>query len=263
VKQVFKNRVKQMLREGKKTAGAWLQICSPLTAEIMSRAGFDWLLIDMEHGPGDMLTLISQLQAINGSGVVPLVRAPWNDFVTIKRILDAGVYGVVVPWVNTKAEAEAAVKACKYPPDGIRGIASSPRAVGFGQNPKEYLTRANDEILIIVQIETGEAISNLDQILDAPGIDGIFIGPFDLATSMGYLGEPNHPEVQSAIANIEAKVLNAQKVLGTVAVTWEQAKSLYQRGYQMVTLMADGTSLAKLAAEQVSRFREAFPDAQD
>ena len=111
--QPFENHVKRMLKEGQKTAGAWLQIASPFTAEIMSRAGFDWLIIDMEHGPGDILTLISQLQAMNGGGVVPLVRAPWNDFVAIKRILDAGVYGILFPYINTKEESEAAVRACK------------------------------------------------------------------------------------------------------------------------------------------------------
>ena len=263
MEQPFENRVKQMLRQGRKTAGAWLQIGSPMTAEIMSQARFDWLLIDIEHGPGDLLTLISQLQAMKGSGVVPLVRAPWNDFVIIKRILDTGAYGVVIPWVNTKAQAQAAVQACKYPPEGIRGIAISPRAMGFGQNLKPYLTRANDEILIIIQVETREAISNLDEILDVPGIDGIFVGPVDLATSMGHLADPRHPDVQSAIKHIETKVLNKKRTLGTVAATWEQAKNLYDRGYQMVTLMADGASLARLAVEQVSKFREAFPAAEE
>lgn len=260
MKQVFENRLKRILKEGKKTAGGWLHIGSPFTAEILSRAGFDWLMIDMEHGPGDILMLIAQLQAMNGSAVVPLVRAPWNDFVAIKRILDAGAYGVMIPYVNTKGDAEAAVRACKYPPDGIRGIAGTTRAAGFGQNPKPYLTKANDEILIIVQIETFQAVSNLDQIMDVPGVDVIFVGPMDLATSMGYLGEVNHPEVQSAIAVIEAKVLEKRKVLGTVAANWEQARDLYQRGYQMVPLIYDGVSLGKLATEIVAKFREAFSE---
>jgi 2-dehydro-3-deoxyglucarate aldolase/4-hydroxy-2-oxoheptanedioate aldolase len=260
MQKVFENRLKRKLKEGKKTAGGWLQICSPFTAEILSHAGFDWLLIDMEHGPGDILTLIAQLQAMSGSDVVPLVRAPWNDFVTIKRILDTGAYGVMIPYVNTKADAEAAVRACKYPPEGIRGVAVSPRAAGYGQNPSRYLTRANDEILIIVQVETLQAISNLDDILDVLGVDAIFIGPFDLATSMGYLGKPNREEVQAAIATIEAKVLKSKKWLGTVASSWKEAKNLYQRGYQMVTLISDGGSLGKLAAETVSKFREDFAE---
>jgi len=256
----FENRVKRLLKAGKKTAGAWLQIASPFTAEIMSRAGFDWLLIDMEHGPGDMMTLVSQLQAISGSGVVPIVRAPWNDFVVVKRILDAGAYGILFPYVNTKADAQAAVRACKYPPEGIRGVAGSTRAAGYGQNPKDYLTKANDEILVIVAVETPEAISQLGQILEVPGVDGVFIGPMDLSTSMGHPFDPSHPDVQAAVAAIEAQVLAANKFLGTVSFSWEQAPSLYQKGYQMVTLMADGVSLGKLATEIIGKFRAEFPE---
>jgi 2-dehydro-3-deoxyglucarate aldolase/4-hydroxy-2-oxoheptanedioate aldolase len=226
----------------------------------MSRAGFDWLIIDMEHGPGDILTLISQLQAMNGSGVVPLVRAPWNDFVAIKRILDAGVYGILFPYINTKAEAEAAVRACKYPPAGIRGVAGSPRAAGYGQNPKEYLTQANDEILIITAVETPEAVANLDEILAVEGLDGIFIGPMDLATSMGHPFDPAHPDVQETIGQIETKVLAAGKFLGTIAGNWEQAQARYNKGYQLLMLMADGVALGKLAADTVASFRASYPD---
>src|SRR5882724_872328 len=128
------NPVKQLLQEGKKTAGAWLQVASPITAEIMSRAGFDWLLIDMEHGPGDILTLIAQLQAMSASTVVPLVRVAGNDQLLIKRVLYAGAWGVLVPNVQSKAEAEAAYAACKYYPEGIRGIAANQRSAGFGNN---------------------------------------------------------------------------------------------------------------------------------
>lgn len=254
------NRLKRMLREGKRTAGAWLQIASPFTAEILAQAGFDWLIIDMEHGPGDILALVSQLQAMKGTTAVPLVRAPWNDFVAIKRILDAGVFGLLVPYVNTAAEAEAAVRACRYPPHGIRGVAGSPRAQGYGQNVQEYLARADEEILLITAVETPAAVTHLDEILAIEGVDGVFIGPMDLATSMGHLGNPGHVEVQQAIAEIEGKVLAAGKVLGTISATWDQAHRLYERGYQMVMLMADGVSLAKLAAEKVTQFRETYPE---
>jgi 2-keto-3-deoxy-L-rhamnonate aldolase RhmA len=254
-----RNRVKRMLQEGKKTAGAWLQIASPFTAEILAQAGFDWLIVDMEHGPGDIQMLVSQLQAMNGTGVTPLVRAPWNDFVTIKRILDAGVYGLLVPYVNTREEAEAAVRACRYPPHGIRGVAGSPRAQGYGQNVREYLAGANDEILLLIAVETPAAVANLDGILGVDGIDGIFIGPMDLATNMGYLGDPSHTSVQEMIAEIEEKVLSSGKILATISGSWEQAQRLYDRGYQMIMLMADGVSLAKLAAAKMAQFREAFP----
>lgn len=256
----FENPLKRRLQQGKKSAGAWLQIASPFTAEIMSRAGFDWLIIDMEHGPGDILTLIGQLQAMNGSGVVPLVRAPWNDFVAIKRILDAGAYGILFPYINTREETEAAVRACQYPPQGIRGVAGSPRAAGYGQNSKAYLSRANEEILIIAAVETPQAVSNLDEILSVPGLDGIFIGPMDLATSMGYPFDPGQPAVQETIAAIEKKVLAAHKFLGTVAGNWEQAQQKYEKGYQLMMLMADGVSLGKAAASVAAQFRAAYPD---
>ncbi len=189
----FENHVKRVLKEGKKTAGAWLQIASPITAEIMSQAGFDWLLIDMEHGPGDILTLVSQVQAMKGTGTAALVRPAWNDFVTIKRILDTGVHGLLIPYVNTKEEAEAAVQACRYPPQGIRGVAGSPRAHGYGQNAQAYLQHANDEILLITQVETPAAVANLGDILAVDGADGIFIGPMDLATNMGSPWESEPP----------------------------------------------------------------------
>jgi len=256
---VFENILKTKLNAGKKTAGAWVQTASPFTAEILSSAGFDWLMLDMEHGPGDILTLVSQVHGMKGSGSVPLVRTPWNDFVAIKRILDAGAQGVLIPYVNSRAEAEQAVKACKYPLEGIRGVAGSPRAPGYGQNIGNYLQRANDEIFIMIAVETPKAAENLDEILQADGLDGVFIGPMDLASSMGYFGDPSQPEVQDAIQGIETKVLEAGKVLATTTGTWDQAKQLYTRGYQMLMLMADGVSLAKQAKEIVSQFHEEYP----
>jgi 2-keto-3-deoxy-L-rhamnonate aldolase RhmA len=255
----FHNELKNKLASGQKTAGAWLQIASPFTAEILARAGFDWLMIDMEHGPGDVLMLAYQIQAMNGYGAVPLVRAPWNDFVTIKRILDAGAYGVLIPYINTRNEAENAVKACKYPPTGIRGVAGSPRAAGYGQQIRDYLDHANDEVFVMVAIETGEAVENIDDILSVDGVDAVFIGPMDLATSLGQFCNPSHPDVQVKITEVEVKVLEAGKVLATVANNREQASQLYkEKGYQMLMLMADGVSLAKTAGETVRAFREDF-----
>ncbi len=256
---LYINVLKEKIKAGKKTAGAWVQIASPFTAEILSNAGFDWLMLDMEHGPGDILTLVSQIHAMKGSECVPLVRTPWNDFVVIKRILDAGAEGVLIPYVNNREEAENAVRACKYPLDGIRGVAGSPRAPGFGQNIGNYLQRANQEIFIMIAVETPEAVANLDEILLVDGLDGVFIGPMDLASSMGYFGDPSQAEVQEAIRGIETKVLAAGKVLATTTGTWEQAQNLYKRGYQMLMLMADGISLAKQAKEIVSQFREEYP----
>ncbi len=258
--RTFENTVKQKLGTGKKVVGAWCQIASPFTAEILAEAGFDVLMIDLEHGPGDILTLVGQIQAMKGNAALPFVRAPWNDFVVLKRILDAGVYGVLVPYVNTRAEAEAAVRACKYPPYGIRGIAASPRAAGYGQGSMAYLKRANDEVLVMTAVETPEAVANLDEILAVPGLDGIFIGPMDLSTSMGFFADPSQAEVQSMIATIEEKVLAAGKFLATVAGNWPQAQKLYQRGYGLLLVLADGTALAALGAERVGQFRKEFPE---
>ena len=255
----FENPLKKKLREGQKTAGGWLQLACPMTAEIMSQAGFDCLIIDMEHGPGDVMTLVAQLQAMNGTGCVPLVRTPWNDFVVVKRILDAGAFGILFPHINTRSEAEAAVRSCKYPPEGIRGTAGSPRAAGYGKNTGNYLSRANDQILILTAVETTEAVNRLDEILAVPGVDGIFIGPMDLSTSMGHMGNPSHAEVQAAIGTIEQKTLKAGRILSTIATSWEQAQIRYEKGYQLVTLMADGTALGTMASDLVDKFKNAYP----
>ena len=259
-KPLFTNTAKRKMKAGGKTVGGWCQLCSPAAAEIMAQAGFDWLAVDLEHAPTDPGILIEMVRAIEGTGVQPFVRAPWNDFVTIKRILDTGVSGVVVPYVNTREEAEAAVAACKYPPEGIRGMAGSPRAAGYGQRPMDYLKRANAEILVVTQVETQTAVDNLDEILAIESLDGVFIGPMDLAASMGHFGDASMPDVQEAIDTIEAKAMAAGKILGTVAGSWEQARKLYGRGYQMIMVMADGVALAQMAAERVGLFREAYPD---
>ena len=259
--QLFENRVKQMIKAGKKTSGAWAQLCSPLSAECLARGGFDWILIDMEHAGGDILTLITQCQAIAaaGSGAVPIVRVPWNDLVWIKRILDAGAYGLMIPYVNTKEEAVRAIQACKYPPLGNRGIAGSIRAAGYGRDTQNYLKRANDEIFVMLQLETTQAIDNMEAVASVPGLDAFFIGPMDLSTSMGHFGNPAHPEVVAAIATAEAKAKKLGIPLGTISGSWEQAKGLYDRGYQLITLISDSVLVSKVGAETAAKFREAFP----
>ena len=146
------NTVKEKLEKGEKVLAAWCQAASNITTEVLADSGFDMLIIDCEHGPSDYQTLITQLQAMNGYPAVPFVRAPWNDFVQIKKILDTGVYGILVPYVETAAEARAAVAAVKYPPEGIRGVAGSTRAAHFGHDPLAYFTKANSEVMIIIAI---------------------------------------------------------------------------------------------------------------
>jgi 2-dehydro-3-deoxyglucarate aldolase/4-hydroxy-2-oxoheptanedioate aldolase len=254
------NKPKRLLKEGKRVSAAWLQSGNPIMAEIVARCGFDVVMIDMEHGPGDILTLISQVQACQCSASVPFARAPWNDLVAIKRILDAGVYGLLVPYVNSAEEARAAVAAAKYPPLGVRGIAGSPRAAGFGYNQGAYFKAANDEIFVMTAVETPEAASNLDAILSVEGLDGIFIGPMDLATSMGYLGDPSAAPVKAAIEEIERKVFASGKILATVGGSWADAKSKYEKGYRLIVSMSDTVTLAQAARERADAFRKDFPE---
>ena len=258
--ETFYNPVKHLLKDGKKVLGAWLQTASPYAAEIFAKTEPDVLMVDMEHGPNDILSLIDQLRAMGRFPVVPFARAPWNDMVTIKRILDAGVYGILVPYVNTPEEARAAVTYCKYPTQGVRGVAPSPRAPGFGVNSSNYLTHANDEILVMTAVETLEAVYNIDALLQVEDLDGIFIGPMDLATSMGHFCDPSHPEVQEAIRTVENAVIGSGKFLATVANGMEDAKKKYDRGYSLVIAFADGGILGSTALKNVREFRETYPE---
>jgi 2-keto-3-deoxy-L-rhamnonate aldolase RhmA len=250
------NQVKRALREGRPTAGAWLTMCSAISAEIMSRGGFDWLLVDMEHGHGDYQTLLAQLQAIEGSDAIPVVRVQWNDPAVIKRVLDIGAYGVMVPWVSSRREVEAAVRAAKYPPAGIRGIAGSHRAGGYGRHAPEYWKRANDEILVVIQVETPAAVAEIDEIAKVPGVDVLFIGPGDLSTALGHMGDFGHPDVVAAMEKVETAARAHGIALGNITRSWEQARELYKRGYQFLTLCSDTSLVVQGAKDWTTRFQQ-------
>ncbi len=252
----FDPKIMNKLKNNEPVSAAWSQLGSNMSAEILAEAGFEVLVIDMEHAPVDMAALVSIIQAMKGTDCVPFVRAPWNDMVWCKRILDAGAYGIHVPYVSTRAEAEYAVKSCKYALQGFRGIAGSQRAVNFGLNKAEYYARANQDVLVMVAIETPEGVQNIDEIASVEGVDGIFIGPADLSTSMGYLADPSVPAVQEAIAQIEAGAKKAGKFLGTIAPDVKAAKKLYERGYSLIYFMSDATDLAKLASSSIKEFKE-------
>ncbi|MEO1201223.1 MAG: aldolase/citrate lyase family protein [Pseudomonadota bacterium] len=254
-KTTYSNAVKRKLKAGETTYGAFLQTNSPISAEILSQAGFDWLIVDMEHAPVDLDGLMRQLQAIGcGGTAVPFVRAPWNDSVAIKRILDTGPQGIVIPYVNTRAEAEAAVAACLFPPDGTRGAAMSPRAARYGGTTTDYFAEANKNTVVIVSVESDEAMQNLDDILSVDGIDGIFIGPMDLAVSLGHK-DVHCEHVRLAVREIEDKVLASDKFLGTIATDPEKAEACVERGYQWLIVMQDGVTLSSQAATVVRRFK--------
>jgi 2-keto-3-deoxy-L-rhamnonate aldolase RhmA len=177
----MRNLLKEKLRRGKAVTGAFVGLGHPDVTEILSRMGFDWLLLDGEHGPIGIETMQVMMQSMT-QDCTPIVRPQWNDPVIIKRVLDIGAHGVLVPWVNSKEEAESAVAACKYPPEGIRGW--GPRRASLFD--PDYRATANDEILISVQIETQKAVDNLEEITAVEGVDALFIGPYDLSNNMGY-----------------------------------------------------------------------------
>lgn len=254
--EMNRNTVKHAVMEGKKVLAGWAQAASNITAEVLASSGLDMIIVDCEHGPSDFRVLLSQLQAMNGYKAVPFARAPWNDFVQIKKILDTGVYGVLVPYVETAEEAKRAVAATKYPPIGVRGVAGSTRAAHFANNSLDYFTRANEEVMALIAIETQKGIDNLDEILKVEGLDGVFVGPVDLATSLGHLGNPNFPDVQEKIDFVERKVLAAGKVLMALANDWEGAQKKFDKGAQIVICMSDTTSLGALARSNVAKFQE-------
>jgi len=185
------NRVKELWREDKPAFGVWLSACSAFLTEHVAAVGFDWLLVDAEHSAVDMQTMVQMFQAISTADSVPLARVSWNDPVQIKRVLDGGAYGVVIPWVNNEDEARQAVSACRYPPDGQRGFGPW-RAALYGV--KDYVQQANEEISCIIQIETVGAVEKIHEILSVPGIDGVMIGPADLAMDMGLPPRADHPD---------------------------------------------------------------------
>ncbi len=254
------NRVKQLLKEGKSASGSWVSLCSPLAAEIMGMLGFDWLLIDMEHAPGDYTTLISQLQAIGGAGnAEPIVRVQGNEPNVVKRVLDAGARGVMIPAVRSVEEARRAIGSTKYPPQGFRGIAGV-RASMYGTDPT-YLKEANSNVLVFLQVETREAVQHIEAILDLPGIDVCFVGPNDLSADLGHIGELTHPEVLAAIKKVEDAAQARKIPLGTVSRSWDAAKALLDKGYQAVSIQADVQFLISAARQAVESYR-AHPSAK-
>lgn len=193
------NVLKRSLKEGKQTFGLWVTIPHGDVTECLSRLDFDWFVFDQEHSPLDDQMSQQLMQVMSGSGVTPLIRVAWNDPVLIKKALDTGAHGLVIPYVNTRQDAELAVKACHYPPRGIRGC--GPRRAGMVLDP-EYLGTADDEVLVMVQIETEEAVQNAEEIMQVEGVDAYFVGPYDLSASMGLMGDLSNSRVQDAIRQV-------------------------------------------------------------
>ena len=249
--------LKQRLIEGRPAIGCWLAMDSPIAAEIVGQAGYDCVMIDHEHGPGTIASAVALMQALGASGCAPYMRVPANDPVLIKRALDAGVAGVMIPAVNSKAEAAAAVAACRYPPRGVRGMAASiVRASNYGADWQDYVQRADDALLVICQIESGAAVDDVEAIAAVAGVDLLFIGPFDLSANLGYLGQPDHPDVRKRIAAVERAAKAAGKLLGAIPTPERSIEDLLAAGYNLILADADSLFLRDGARASVARFRD-------
>jgi len=248
------NAFKKALKEGKQQIGLWSSLGSNMVAEGIAHSGFDWILLDTEHSPNELPGLVTQLQAMKGGTATPIVRPAWNDAVLVKRLLDIGVQSLLFPFVQTAEEAKRAVAATRYPPHGIRGVATTARASNFGR-VKDYLKKANDEICVLVQVETMDAIGRLREIASVEGVDGVFIGPSDLAASMGHLGNFQHADVQNVISAAIGEIRAAGKAGGYLTGVEDEAKKRLAEGYQFVAVGSDNGVLLKNTDALAQRFK--------
>ncbi len=250
------NRLKQLWEDGKPAINGWLAIPSGFSAEVMAQGGWDSVTVDLQHGVQDYQTMVACFQAMQSHPVLPMVRVPWNEPGIVGKVLDAGAYGVICPMINTKAEAEAFVSYCRYPPAGKRS--NGPIRAGIYGVGTTYQSTANQEVLCLPMIETQEAVDNLDAILDVPGIDAVYIGPSDLGFSMGLI--PVLDREEPVIMDIYKKILDATKKRGLRAcvhcLTPAYAKRMIAMGFNLVTLGNDSGLLLGAARAAVKATRE-------
>jgi 4-hydroxy-2-oxoheptanedioate aldolase len=252
------NRFKHALAAGTPQIGLWLSLASPNATEVAAGAGFDWLLIDMEHSPNELTDVIHHLRAAEAGTAEPVVRVPWNDPVTVKRVLDIGTRTVLFPFVQSADEARRAVAATRYPPHGIRGFAGTTRANRYGRVP-DYAKRSAEELCVLVQCETRRALGEIEAIAAIDGIDGIFIGPADLAADMGHLADTQHPEVQAAILDAGKRIAAAGKAPGFLSAREDETRRVLDGGFLFVAVGADIGILARGAEALVRTFNPARP----
>src|SRR4051812_29651409 len=250
------NSFKRGLVERRGMNGTWFMSASPVLAEALGHAGFDFLVLDMEHTTADVPQLFSLLQAVAGTPAASVVRLPWNDPVIVKRVLDAGAQSLMFPYIQTIEEARAAVASTRYPPEGRRGVAAMHRAARFG-TAADYLKRAEEEICVILQLETPEAIAQLPAIAAVDGVDCLFIGPGGLSASMGHIGDMAHAEVQKALEAAAQACAKAGKPSGIVAPTPEMAKRFLANGYSWSAVASDLGLLMGRAREILAAMRSA------
>jgi len=251
------NLFKTNLRAGKPQIGLWLGLANAYTAEICAGAGFDWLLIDGEHAPNDVRSILAQLQAIAAYGSHPIVRPPTGEAYLIKQVLDIGAQTLLIPMVETAQQATALVAAVRYPPKGIRGVGGGlARASRFNRTPN-YLQTADDQVCLLVQVESRGGLNNIEAIAATDGVDGVFIGPADLAASIGHLGNPGHAEVQAAVEQGIARILAAGKAPGVLIVDEALSRRYLSLGALFVAVGTDVSLLTKATESLAGRFKVA------
>ena len=250
------NKFKRAINEGRTQLGAWLVSGAPSTAEALGCAGFDFLVVDMEHTPVDTPEMIEILRTIAGTPAQAMVRLVWNDPVWLKRVLDGGAQTVLLPFVQTAEEARRAVAATRYPPDGIRGVAGNHRGSRFGTVP-DYLKNAANELCVMVQIETVKGFENLAAIAAVPGVDSIFIGPSDLAASMGMLGDVGNPAVQQKLKEAAKQLRQLRKPCGILGMNPEMTTQFIGYGYDWVAIGSDMAFMVGRAQEVLGKARAA------
>jgi len=250
-----RNAFKQALSIGQRQVGLWSSLASPIVAEVLAGAGFDWIVIDGEHGPNDISTLLPQLQAMRGGTAEPVFRVPWNDAVIIKRALDVGARSLLVPFVQNVEEARRAVAATRYPPLGIRGVSVAPRANDYGRI-QNYHRNAHLDTCVLVQLETRSALKEIEAIAAIEGVDGIFIGPSDLAADFGHLGNPKHPDVQAALKDAAERIRATGKSAGMLTGSLDDVEHWFSLGFNFTATGSDLGLLARNAEQVAARFRK-------
>jgi len=248
-----RNPVRAKLKQGQPSIGTWLTLPDSIAAHLMARVGFDWLTVELEHTPVNLETAATSFAVIAGAGAVPLARVPWNTGENLKRVLDSGAWGVVVPMVNTPEEAEAVVHSARYAPQGQRSIGGSLHAANFGTDPATYYRRANDEILVVVMIEHVRALENLEAILAVPGIDVAFIGPNDLLNSMGEAPafDSDHAEFCDALARVVETAGRFGVAPGIHVANANAAQERLSQGFQFIAVASEAGLMLGAAVDTV------------
>jgi len=251
-----KNAFKAAIASGTRQIGLWSSLCNNISTEIVAYSGFDWILLDTEHSPNELPDLLSQMQAMAAGSASAIVRPAWNDTVLIKRILDVGAQTILVPYVQNADEARRAVAATRYPPQGVRGVTGSGRAARYGR-VKDYLKTADSEICVLVQVETESALGNLEAVAGTVGVDGVFIGPADLAASFGHVGNPQHPDVQAAIRDAVTRLQAIGTPAGILTFSPDEAETYIGWGFTFVAVGSDLGILARGADALAARIKGA------